>query len=458
MYSQQLQLWADPAKRRHRLPPASAVPDYKEFKRAAAVAATAVTPALATTTVEFTCPSCQQLHNGEYAGTVVCERQGCLNVMCLPKQPIIAPDAALPAATSEPGPSNVAQPRASHQGESWPERSAQEECTGQARPGTLRVGSRVALNAKGQAVDSSYSWRLDPLTPLVHGTVQSIDVTAGTVRVQSDLPDRADSDYDPNLLVTLPPLPVCDLPKHARQQDHPGPGCYMRDGSGRFLRRKTFAWRAGDCKELAGDADLLVHRSNPGCSVRGCSVQVADWFAIAPAVWSVKRGPPDFNTFARCCICPGCMLRHPELRRIFSKVRYMAEELQLESTLAPSQPHREPTLVQATVLVPPQRTERRNFAPQHAYRPRFVPQRHSLPPPLDNDDGVHDTDGSTRLTTATGSECSDFSMQEERACSDQDCQDEHACNGRLDDDDGEYADQECADSTCSELAECDDYE
>jgi hypothetical protein len=154
------------------------------------------------------------------------------------------------------------------------------------------------------------------------------------------------------------------------------------------------------------------------------------------------------------------MLRHPELRRIFSKVRYMAEELQLESTLAPSQPHREPTLVQATVLVPPQRTctERRNFAPQHAYRPRFVPQRHSLPPPLDNDDGVHDTDGSTRLTTATGSECSDFSMQEERACSDQDYQDEHACNGRLYDDDGEYADQECADSTCSELAECDDYD
>ena len=163
----------------------------------------------------------------------------------------------------------MAQLRALHQGESLPqERSAQNERTGQACLGKIQVGHRVALNADGQAVDSSYSWRLDPLTPLVHGTVISIDFAAGTVRVQSDLPDRADSDYDPKLLVALPPLPVCDLPENTKQQDHPGPGCYMRDGSGRFLRRKTFAWRGGDCKEPAGDIRCSV-APQKGLSILG---------------------------------------------------------------------------------------------------------------------------------------------------------------------------------------------
>jgi hypothetical protein len=44
MYSQQVQLWADPTKRRHRLPPAAPVPTYRDFKRDAAVTATAVAP------------------------------------------------------------------------------------------------------------------------------------------------------------------------------------------------------------------------------------------------------------------------------------------------------------------------------------------------------------------------------------------------------------------------------
>ena len=300
LYAQQLLLWVDPAKRRHRLPPASPVPTYKDFKHDAPVRAAAVTPKLdnspsdATSSdpdshhakplqlpesgmVEFTCPRCQQLHNGSYTGTVVCERQGCLNVMCLPNQPIIAPDATLPTPTSDTDSAgNVTQPHAVHQGESLPqERSAQKERTGQACLGKIQVGNRVALNADGQAVDSSYSWRLDPLTPLVHGTVISVDFAAGTVRVQSDLPDRADSDYDPKLLVTLPPLPVGKLPDSTRQQEYPGPGCYMRDGSGRFLRRKTFARHAGDDKEPAGYSDLLVHRSNPGCSVRGCTFRTS---------------------------------------------------------------------------------------------------------------------------------------------------------------------------------------